>query len=220
MAKTDINTEETRWTSAEYNLSVARLAWAAVKGDMDCSARQQVALALDDAKNILYSVPAPDISGVRQKLTVWWGESLFDEDDYECHLNRILIGDLTRIQLQLLGVEEAEASGRTLEEAAEHAEQWRSTVAEYLDLENMLIEGPSPRWEGRSGIDLVDKMYNVAGALFELPAPNLHGVIRKLGLMWDVERFVEDDTGIFYLQIVRDMNRLSGAANPAISEPL
>ena len=217
MAKTEY-TEETRWTSAEYNLSVARLAWAAVKGDMDCSARQQVALALDDAKNILYSVPAPDIAGIIQKLTIWWGESLFDDEDYESSINRILIGDLRRIVMLAADITEREASGRSPEETVELAEQWRSTVAEYVDLQNLLVEGPSPRWGGREGIDVVNRMDCLAGELFELPAPNLHGVIRKLELMWEVERFVEDDTGMFYLQIVRDMNRLSGAANPAISE--
>ena len=217
MAKTTDNTEETRWTSAEYNLSVARLAWAAVQGDMDCSARQQVALALDDSKNILFSVPAPDIAGVIQKLTIWWGESLF-EDSYESSLNRILIGDLRRIEMLAAGIAEREASGRSPEEAAELAERWRSTLAEYRALENMFVEGPSSRWEGREAIDLVNETYNVAGELFELPAPNLCGAVRKLELMWEVERFDEDGAAVFYIHIVRDLNRLSRLANPAISQ--
>ena len=207
MAKTEY-TEESRWTSAEYNLSVARLAWSAVKGDMDCSARQQVALALDDAKNILYSVPAPDISGVRQKLAVWWGESLF-EDSYASSVNCKVIGDLTRIELQLLGVEEAEASGRTPEEAAEQADAWQAAHREYHDHARLLTEGRSPSRDQREADAIVDVMFQATDALLDLPAPSIHGVIQKLELIWEMDRLETVVDGTIYVNVMRDLHGLS-----------
>lgn len=193
-------TNETRWASAEYNHSVAKLAWEAVRGDMDCSARQQVALALEDAKTSLYSVPAPDIGGVIKKLTMWWGETLLD-DDYESSLNQRVIGDLTRIQLKNAGVGEREASGRTRKQAAAQAEAWRAALAEYSEQERLLMED-------HETADIWAVQY-AAGVLLELPAPSLPGVIRKLDLLWEIERLETVVDGAFYVEIMRDLNSLS-----------
>ena len=204
----DTYVEETLWTSAEYNLSVARLAWAAVEGDMDCSARQRVEWALDDAKNILYSAPAPDLSAVAKKLRIWWGESLFEES-YASSVNCKVIGDLTRIELQLLGVEEAEASGRTPEEAAEQADAWQAAHREYHDHARLLTEGRSPSRDQREADAIVDVMFQATDALLDLPAPNIHGVIQKLELIWEMDRLETVVDGTIYVHVMRDLHGLS-----------
>ena len=208
MAKTTDYTAETPWTSAQSNLSVAKSAWAAVEDDSDCSARQQVAMALDDAKNILFSTPAPHLGAVADKLTLWGGESLFD-DDYESSLNRTVISDLRRLGLKAVGCSDEEAAGRTPEEAVEQAEAWRATLDEYHQLLRLFVEGPSPRWGGSDEGEMVSALDNAAGMLLELPAPSVGGVIQKLALLWETERFDEDGAGIIYLSIMRDLHRLS-----------
>src|ERR1043166_927804 len=80
---------------------------------------------------------ASDIGGVVEKLTIWWGEGLFD-DSYESRLNRTVIGDLRQIELEMAGVDDMEASGRTPEEAAELVEAWRAAPADLTEQERRL----------------------------------------------------------------------------------
>lgn len=213
MTDTNTNTIESRWDSAEYNLTVAKMAWVAVKRDLECSAGQQVAMALDDAKNVLYSTPAPNLGAVADKLTLWGGESLFD-DGYEAMLNRKVIGDLRRLGLKAVGCSEKEASGRTPEEAAQQADAWRAALDEYHELLRLFVEGPSPRWGKSDAGDMVSALDCAAGTLLELPAPSIGGVCQKMELLWEDERWDEDGAGIFYLNIMHDLHRLSRPIRP------
>ena len=118
MAMNALNTENAIWTTAQNNLRVANLAWTAVDLEDNCPAREAIAKTLDEARVSLFSAPAPTISAVIEKLSLWWGEALWDES-YESHQNRIVIGDLRRIALQNAGVEASEASGSSPKETAD-----------------------------------------------------------------------------------------------------
>jgi len=142
---------------------------------------------------------ASDIGGVVEKLTIWWGEGLFD-DSYESRLNRTVIGDLRQIELEMAGVDDMEASGRTPEEAAELVEAWRAALADYTEQERLLVEDRED-----ASVGAVDY---AAGVLLELPAPNVAGVVRKLELLWEHERY-DEVLGTFCLHIIRDLHRLT-----------
>lgn len=205
---TEANTTElARWTSAKYNLTVAQRAWAAVEPEEDCSVRQHVALALEDACNGVFTTAAPDIEAVIDKLMLWWGETLFD-DSYGSSLNRNVIGDLRRIQMLEAGVSETEAYGRSPVQVAELTAAWHSALAAYHERERLFVEGPSPRWEGRDTASIVEAMDSAAGELLVLPAPNLGGVIQKLEILWEDNHFESEEDGLMCFHALRDLNRL------------
>jgi hypothetical protein len=199
---------DTLWTSAKYNHKVAQRAWAAVEPEDDCIARQQAAADLDDARRILFSVPAPDITALIDKLTIWWGKLLSYDTDTSLIKCRV-IGDLRRIQLKAVGSDEMEASGRSPEAAAADDEAWRSSMGYYLDQQRLFAEGPSARWEGREEADIVSAMLLAARELLNLPAPSLGGVIHKLELLWKDNRLEPVANGAMYVLLMRDLNRLS-----------
>ncbi len=130
MAISPSSTPADRWTSALSNHHVARAAWKAVEGREPCSAREQVAIIVEDAENALYAAPAPDLAAVSLKLKTRWAKELFD-DDYESSSKRRIIGDLRRIELKAAGVSEFESSGRSPEDAADLADEWRSALSDY-----------------------------------------------------------------------------------------
>ncbi len=145
---------------------------------------------------------------MKTKLSIWWGEELYGESN-ESSVNRIIIGDLARLELEVVGAREIEASGRSPEEAARQLAVWQSTLADYKEQEELFVEGPSSRWAGREAIEIVNAMDYSAGVLFELPAPNIYGVIRKLELLWEDERFETVGGGTVYVQILRDLHRIA-----------
>jgi hypothetical protein len=208
MATTALNTDTADWTSALHNYSVAHKAWTAVRDDDQCPARGKAARGLLEAQSKVFATPALTLGGVRKKLEIWWGEALYSET-IPGHLNRIVMGDLTRLELEAAGATELEASGRTPEEAANQLTEWQSTLAEYAVLEKLLLEGPSPRWEGRDADEIINAMDFAAAGLLKLPAPNIYGLIRKLEMRWEDERFDEIGNAALYVQILRDLHRLA-----------
>lgn len=208
MATTALNTDVTNWNSALYNHTVASKAWNAVRDDDECPARGKAARGLLEAQNKVFAMAAPSLGGVRKKLEIWWGEALYSET-IPSHLDRIVMGDLTRLELDATGAAELEASGRSPEDAAKQLAEWQSTLAEFAELEKLLVEGPSPRWAGRAADEIIDAMDFAAAGLLKLPAPNIYGLIRKLEIRWEDKRFDEVGNAALYVQILRDLHRLA-----------
>lgn len=208
MTTTALNTDFAGWTSALHNYSVASKAWNAVREDDQCPARGKAARGLLEAQSKVFATPALTLGCVRKKLEIWWGEDLHGET-IPSHLNRIVIGDLTRLELEAAGATELEASGRSTEEAAKQLADWQSSLAEYAKLENLLLEGPSARWEGQDVDEMINAMDYAAAALLKVPAPNIYGLIRKLEMRWEDERFDEVGNAALYVQILRDLHRLA-----------
>ncbi len=71
----------------------------------------------------------------------------------------------------------------------------------------LLVAGPSPDWDDRQAIDIIDAIDAAAGTALELPAPNLSGVIRKLELLWEDDRCDPID-GPFCVFLLGDLHRL------------
>lgn len=210
MANTISSTDTSSWASAQFNYTVAEMAWNAVEHEENCPAREQVARTLAEARMSLFSVPAPDISGVIDKLSIWWGEELFD-DSYESSQNRMVIGDLRRIAMQNAGLEEPEASGRSSEEAAGLADAWCSALADYNEEQRMLVED-------HKDAD-INGLLHAEGVLLELPAPTLAGVVFKLELLWETDRFDSVEAGAFSHYVICDLNTLASRIAKAASDP-
>lgn len=208
MAANTSTTDFALWTSAKNNLHIAQRAWDAIEHDDDCTARQQAALNLEDCRRTLFTVPAPDIAALIDKLTVWWGKTLYNENELGA-LRRKVIGDLRRIELCAAGVEEADASGRSPKKAAADVKAWQSKLAEYLEWERLFAEGPSSRWQSRDEPSIADVMFTAAAELLDLPAPSLGGVTKKLDLLWKDDRLEHIWNGAMYVLLMRDLNRLS-----------
>lgn len=208
MATNANTTNFAQWNTAKYNHAVAQRAWDAIEHDDDCTARQQAALNLEDCRRTLFTVPAPDIAALIDKLTIWWGKSLFNENELSV-LRRKVIGDLRRIELEAVGTDEADASGRSPKKAAADVKAWQSKLAEYLEWERLVSEGPSPRWGGRDEASIVDAMLTAAAELLDVPAPSLGGVTKKLDLLWKDDRLEHIWNGAMYVLLMRDLNRLS-----------
>ncbi len=207
------STEFARWTSALENLSVAKLAWAAVEREGQCQARKKVKRAFTAARSKLFSAPAPDLDAVIEKLMVWWGESVFDET-YASSLHCKVIGDLRRIEMRAAGVDEVEAFGRSPEEATAEAEAWRSAFAAYVELEHEFFAGLNTSREADSYATL-GALHHAAGELLQLTAPTIGGVIKKLEIIWEDDRFETIGDGSIYVHIMRDLNGLSRSEEPA-----
>jgi hypothetical protein len=208
MATNALTTDIAGWTSALHNYWVASKAWNAVRDDDQCPARGKAARGLLEAQNKVFATPALSLGGVRKKLEIWWGEALYSET-IPSHLNRIVIGDLTRLELEAAGATELETSGRSPEEAAKQLTEWQSKLAEYAELEKLFVEGPSPRWEGRDAGEMINAMDFAAAVLLKLPAPNIYGLIRKLEMRWEDERFDEVGNAALYVQVLRDLHRVA-----------
>ena len=146
--------------------------WLAVAGEDDCIARGKVARAALELRPRFFRPPPPTLGAVKTKLSIWWGEELYGESN-ESSVNRIIIGDLARLELEVVGAREIEASGRSPEEAARQLAVWQSTLADYKEQEELFVEGPSSRWAGREAIEIVNAMDYSAGVLFELPGQHL-----------------------------------------------
>lgn len=208
MTTTALSTNFADWTSALHNYTVASKAWNEVREEDQCPARGKAARGLLEAQSKVFAMAAPCLGGVRKKLEIWWGEALCSEA-IPSHLNRIVLGDLTRLELEAAGATELEASGRSPEDAAKQLAEWQSTLAEYAELEKLLVEGPSSSWEGRDADEIINAMDFAAAGLLKLPAPNIYGLIRKLEMRWEDERFDEVGNAALYVQILRDLHRLA-----------
>jgi hypothetical protein len=207
MANSAPSTDCARWTSALANYSLADLAWSTVADAGPCDALEDIQRAVTRARHNLLTVPAPTIVEVIDKLEIHWGDTLFAED-WSSTIHRTMIGDLRRLALLAAGANVTEASGQTPAQMTELGDAWRAMLAEYDEHEQLLAEGPSDRWTGRKANDIVDVMDHAACELLELPAPSLRGVIRKLELLWGIERFETIEEGGTFVQIVGDLNRL------------
>lgn len=106
---------------AEYDAAKA----AAAAGDMSADEGA--------AELRLLQLPAPDLSALRQKLEVLWGQELWEDDD-DGQARRVIIGDLRRLENEVGAsppeaqpqVDEGRGEGdRTQRPAAQLSEDWR-----------------------------------------------------------------------------------------------
>jgi hypothetical protein len=201
------NTNTSRWESVMENFVAAKEAADAIAHLADCDATSRIDDLLDDVRQSVFSTAAPDLGALAEKLEVYWGEELFAEDDYVASYKATIVGDIRRIRLLNLGIDNEDASGgMDLERVAA---QWADALQEY-NLHAQFIEaGPSDRWKYSKKSDLVALKDDAEAKLLSLYAPNLAAVIRKLELLWSGDdRFDPSFEAADQGRILRDLHRL------------
>jgi hypothetical protein len=83
-------------------------------------------------------------------------------------------------------------------------------LADYNDEHRLLVED-------REDAD-IDRLLLAQGVLLELPAPTLAGVVMKLEMLWETDRFDSAEIAAFSYYTICDLNRLAHYAAGAIAD--
>ena len=111
MAKHYHTTNLSRFDAAFINYATAEAAAKAIEDNPACPARDRILKALADAVDTIFAIAAPTLGCVARKLELYWDELLFQDGWFGVHWHQTAIGDIRRIEMQLAGVEEPDASG-------------------------------------------------------------------------------------------------------------
>jgi hypothetical protein len=197
-----------RWDSALIEYAAAEAAAAAVADHPESATRDQVIGMLYENADALFTLAAPTLGDVAQKLTTYWGEKVFDDDTYGADFKRIIIGDIRRIERQLAGVAEPDASGGM--DLERIASEWAKAIAEFDHWSTLLAEGPSEKWGASQSGDIVAMMDEAEAIALSLPAPHLDAVVKKLTMIWNGDdRYDPSDDAVEHALIMRDLRRFA-----------
>src|SRR5687768_6477914 len=129
MTKQTPTTNTGRWESAMQNFVAAKEAAESITHLADCDAIDRIYDLLDEVEQSVLSTTAPHLGAVAEKLEILWSEELFDEADPVASYKRKVIGDIRRINLLNLGVDNEEASGGM--DLQGIAADWAEAVQQY-----------------------------------------------------------------------------------------
>lgn len=204
MANEITNTNSSRWDNVLVDCYSAKVAADAIKPHPEGRVRDEVFALADEAAERVYRVPAPTLGGLRRKLELLWTD-LFDET-FGADFKRIIVGDLTRLELLLAGVDPYDASGgMDLDKVAADFTEAASEYDHYVKLHG---EGPSEAWGANSSKDIAAMLDGAEARLLSLSAPNLGAVEKKLTILFGDDRFSEIDDSAAHALIIRDLRRL------------
>lgn len=203
MAKHYGTTILSRFDSAFIDYACAEAAANAIEDNPASPARDRILKVLADTVDTIFASAAPTLGGVARKLEVYWGQRLFHVDWSGVDWRQRVVGDLRRIEMQLAGIEEPDASGGMDMEIVER--DWTAALRQHDHWAQFLAEGPSDRWGDSNQSDIVALKDEAEAALLSLPAPHLLAVIKKLETLWTDQRFDAVDNTANHLLIVRDL---------------
>lgn len=204
MAINDLTTYSARWNAALADYDAAEAATAAVKAHSQGRVRDDVVALAAEAADRVYRVPAPTLGGLRRKLELLWSTELWEET-YGTDFKRIAVGDLTRLELLLAGVDPYEATGGA--DLDKVAADFTEAAREYDHNVQLHREGPSKAWGTSSSSDITAMMDAAEAKLLSLSAPNLGAVEKKLTILFGDDRFCDIDNAAAHALILRDLRR-------------
>jgi hypothetical protein len=193
-----------RWNSALADHEAAEVALGAVQNHPQSRVRDDIFALAAEAQNKLFRIPAPTLGALRRKLEAYWG-NVFEEvygNQFRCKI----LGDLTRIELLLAGVDPHEASGGM--DLKKVATDFAKAAREYDRYAELRREGPSEKWGASTTSDITALMDEAEANMLSLSAPNLAGVEKKLSALWEDERYDPIEAGTAHVTILRDVRRL------------
>ena len=196
-----------RFDAALVDFTVAEAAARAIEEHPHCLARHRINKVLEDAVDTIFAIAAPTLGGVARKLEVYWSELLLQHDWYGVDWRKKAVGDIRRIERQLAGVEEPDASGGMDMSVVEF--DWTEELQEYDHWAELLDQGRSESWGKSNQSDIVAFKDHAQEVLLSLPAPNLAAVIKKLELLWTDDRFDPVFEATDHLLILRDLRRFA-----------
>ena len=203
MATNHLTTNLARWNSAVANHEAAEAALAAVRDKPKCGVCDDIVALAAEAHARLFRVPAPTLGALRRKLESFW--DIWDES-YGANFKRIILGDLTRIELLLAGVDPHEASGGM--DLKKLATEFAEAAREYDRYVKLRQEGPSNKWGQSTASDITAMMDEAEAKMLSLSAPNLAAVEKKLTALWIDERYDPIEATTAHVTILRDLRRL------------
>jgi hypothetical protein len=204
MADNSVSMISRRWNNALVDYEAAAAADAAIKAHPQGRVRDDVAALAAEAADRVYRVPAPTLGSLRQKLELLWATKLWEET-YGADFKRIALGDLTRLEMLLAGVDPYDASGgMDLDKVAADFTEAARGYDHYVHLHR---EGPSEAWGATTSSDVTALMDEAEAHLLSLSAPNLGAVEKKLTILFGDDRFCEIDDAAAHVLILRDLRR-------------
>lgn len=203
MATDHLTTNLARWNSAAANHDAAEVALAAVKDLPQSGIRNDIVALAAEAHDRLFRIPAPTLGALRRKLEWFWD---IWAQTYGTNFKRIILGDLTRIELLLAGVHPEDASGGM--NLKKVASAFREAALEYDRYLEFRRQVPSEKWGESTTSDIAARLGQAAAKVLSLPAPNLAAVEKKLAAMWVDERFDPIEATTVHVMIMRDLHRL------------
>lgn len=204
MAKRYDITNLARFDANFIDYNVAKAAAEAIAELPASRVRYHIYDVLHETRQSVLAVPAPRLGDVAEKLMVYWGgDQLFQDDSYGADWRLKSVGDIRRIEIQLAGVEEPDASaGYDMEKVAR---DWTGALQQYERWSQLLAEGRSDQWDDRKQSDIVAFKDDAEEALLSLPAPHLLAVTKKLEILWADQRFGAIDDSADHFFILRDL---------------
>jgi hypothetical protein len=197
-----------RWNSAAANHDTAKAALAAVKDHPPSGIRDDIVALAAEAHDRLFRIPAPTLGALRRKLEWFWD---IWAETYGTNFKRIIIGDLTRIELLLAGVEPEEASGGM--DLKKVASDFADAVREYDHYAELRREGPSDKWAVSTTSDITALLDEAESKMLSLSAPSLAAVEKKLTALWVDDRYDPIEATTAHVTILRDLRRLANTQN-------
>ena len=203
MADNSVSMVSRRWNNALVDYDAAEAAAAAIKDHPQSRVRDDVIALAAEAADRVYRIAAPTLGGLRRKL-----ELVFDlwDDTYGTDFVRTVVGDLTRLELLLVGVDPYEASGGM--DLDKVATDFTEAAREYEHYVRLHRDGPSEAWGKSSSSEITALMDEAEAKLLSLSAPNLGAVEKKLAILFGDGRFCEIDDAAAQALILQDLRRL------------
>jgi hypothetical protein len=208
LATDPITPNPARWNSAVANRDVAEAALAAVKDLPQSRARDDIVALAAEAHHQLFRIPAPTLGALRRKLEWFWD---IWAETYGTEFKRIILGDLTRIELLLAGVAPEEASGGM--DLKKVATDFADAAGEYDHYIELRREGPSDNWGANTTSDITALLDRAESKMLSLSAPNLAAVEKKLMALWVDDRYDPIEATTAHVTILGDLRRLADTQN-------
>lgn len=202
-------TNSSRWDVAFTDYKAAKAASEALAEYPTSRVHEQIDDLLENARETVFAVPAPRLGRVAEKLDVYWGDRLFDDDWFGVEWRQTVVGDIRRNEMQLAGVEEPAASGGLDMEKA--VWEWAEAVQEHDHWSKLLAGAPAGALSQSERSDVLAFKDEAQAALLSLPAPHLFAVIKKLEILLMDPAF-NPIPGATEQLLVRDVRRF--ALNP------
>jgi hypothetical protein len=208
LATDHLTTNLARWNSAATNYDAADAALGAVKDLPQSGIRDDIVALAAEAHDRLFRIPAPTFGALRRKLEWFWD---IWAETYGTDFKRIILGDLTRIELLKAGVEPEEASGGM--DLNKVASDFDEATREYDHYTELRLEGPSDKWGASTTSDITACLDQAESKMLSLSAPNLAAVEKKLAALWVDDRYDPIEATTAHVTILRDLRRLADTQN-------
>ena len=182
MAKKTVSRNIEQWNDVLLDYRVAKAATEAVAIYPECWNRSFIYQLFEGAVRAVQHTPASTLSGIVEKLQVYWRAGDLADGSYGNNFRIQILGDLRRIERLQAGVEEPHASGGMDLDGIER--KWNEMVSNFKRYSAELAKARAENVPSDDKVDLVALIDEAEEALLSMPSPNVGAVIQKLEILW------------------------------------